>query len=284
MKSLICTILLLLLAGALTSTATADTLKMVYSSAPKSVETYKNGNSPSASLNMHIYEGLLAKDGKANLTPLLATSWQWTDDTTLVMTLRQGVKFHNGDTFTARDVVYSACRMMFKPKGKRAYLHNSLKPVQDVVAVDDYTVQFKTGKPYPILPMKLFYLHITPAGLSNAAPGPIAFSVPSAEQEKKDKAAKKDSPTCGITRYPTTLEVESGGAAIGTGPYKLVKFEATGNADLVRNDQYWGESGKWQEVQIRSVKNPGSRMAGLLSGDFDCLPIRPFTAYHFSSA
>ena len=40
---------------------------------------------------------------------------------------------------------------------------------------------------------------------------------------------------------------------------------------MVRNDQYWGEPGNWERVEIRSVANSGARMAGLLAGDFDLI-------------
>src|SRR5690606_10507041 len=64
-------------------------------------------------------------------------------------------------------------------------------------------------------------------------------------------------------------DFDNGVAAIGTGPYVYENFEATGDADLVRNDAYWGEAPEWDRVEIRSVPNNGARIAGLLAGDYD---------------
>ena len=76
---------------------------------------------------------------------------------------------------------------------------------------------------------------------------------------------------CGITRYPTKAEFESGKYANGTGKYKYESFENTGDAVLVRNDNYWGEPGNWDRVEMTSVSNSGARMAGLLAGDYDLI-------------
>ena len=81
----------------------ADTLRMAYSVAPKTIDPYKSSASATASLNEHLYEALVSRTNEK----LLATSYGWTDDTTLVVNLREGVKFHNGADFTAEDVIYS---------------------------------------------------------------------------------------------------------------------------------------------------------------------------------
>lgn len=234
------------------SVISADTLRMAYYAAPQTVDPYKSSASPTASLNEHIYEALVSRTDKK----LLATSWHWKDDTTLVFNLRKGVRFHNGDAFSARDVVYSACRMMFRVSGKKNMLTSAMSPVTDVVAVNDNTVEFKTVQPYPILTAKLKSLAILPSGLANLPVGNIKYD---------------NKGNCGITNFPTRAQFESGRAAIGTGPYKLQKFENTGNADLVRNNNYWGSRPNWERVEIRSVKNSGARMAGLLAGDFNVI-------------
>ncbi|MGM1330620.1 ABC transporter substrate-binding protein, partial [Klebsiella michiganensis] len=58
----------------------------------------------------HIYEALVQRDDNLQIQPWLATSWQQTDDTTIRFKLREGVKFHNGNDFTADDVVASVAR------------------------------------------------------------------------------------------------------------------------------------------------------------------------------
>jgi peptide/nickel transport system substrate-binding protein len=57
-----------------------------------------------ASVTLHVFEHLIELDKDGKLVPLLATSWQWRDDRTLDVTLRQGVTFHNGEVFDAEIV------------------------------------------------------------------------------------------------------------------------------------------------------------------------------------
>ena len=229
----------------------ADTLRMAYSVAPKTIDPYKSSASATASLNEHLYEALVSRTNEK----LLATSYGWTDDTTLVVNLRKGVKFHNGADFTAEDVIYSSCRMMYRVGGKKNMLTSAMGPVTDVVAIDDYTVAFKTVGLYPILIQKLKSLSILDSGDADLGPT-LKFD---------------NTGDCGITRYPTKAEFESGKYANGTGKYKYESFENTGDAVLVRNDNYWGEPGNWDRVEMTSVANSGARMAGLLAGDYDLI-------------
>jgi peptide/nickel transport system substrate-binding protein len=233
------------------SSVYADTLRMAFQVSPSTIDPFKSSASATASLNEHIYEGLISRTNQK----LLDTSYSWTDDTTLVVNLRKGVKFHNGADFTAEDVVYSSCRMMYRVGGKKNMLTSAMGPVTDVVAIDDYTVAFKTVGLYPILIQKLKSLSILDSGDADLGPT-LKFD---------------NTGDCGITRYPTKAEFESGKYANGTGKYKYESFSITGDANLVRNDEYWGEPGNWERVEIRSVENSGARMAGLLAGDYDLI-------------
>ncbi|MEM1164112.1 MAG: ABC transporter substrate-binding protein [Pseudomonadota bacterium] len=237
---------------ALPTTAGAETLRMAFSSAPRSIDPYPFGGTPTASLKEHVFEALVAADD----SPLLAESWEWTSPTSLTVTLRQGISFHDGGAFTARDVVYSACRMMFLIDGRRNLLTSSMGPIADVVAVDDHTVRFDMKAPYPLWVQKMKFLSILPASGGDMPEGPIAYD---------------DQGDCGIAAYPTLEQFEAGEAAIGTGPYKFVRFDKSGEADLVKNDGYWGGAPEWDAVEIRTIGNAGARLAGLLAGDFDLI-------------
>ncbi|MEO0654924.1 MAG: ABC transporter substrate-binding protein, partial [Pseudomonadota bacterium] len=237
---------------ALPTTAGAETLRMAFSSAPRSIDPYPFGGTPTASLKEHVFEALVAADD----SPLLAESWEWTSPTSLTVKLRQGISFHDGGAFTARDVVYSACRMMFLIDGRRNLLTSSMGPIADVFAVDDHTVRFDMKAPYPLWVQKMKFLSILPASGGDVPEGPIAYD---------------DQGDCGITAYPTLEQFEAGEAAIGTGPYKFVRFDKSGEADLVRNDAYWGGAPEWDAVEIRTIGNAGARLAGLLAGDFDLI-------------
>ena len=55
-------------------------------------------------LTWNVFEHLMEIDANGKMVPGLATSWRWLDDRTLEVTLRQGVKFHNGEVFDAEIV------------------------------------------------------------------------------------------------------------------------------------------------------------------------------------
>ena len=131
-------ILALAAACAMPNLASAETLRIAFASAPRSIDPYPFGGTPTASLKEHVFESLVAADD----SPLLATGWEWTDPTTLEVSLRSDIAFHNGEPFTARDVVYSASRMMYLIDGRRNLLTSSMGPIEDIVAVDDHTVRF----------------------------------------------------------------------------------------------------------------------------------------------
>ena len=54
-----------------------------------------------------VYDTVVRMDVNGQLQPCLATDWEWTDDTTVVLTIRDGVKFSNGDPLTPEDVLYT---------------------------------------------------------------------------------------------------------------------------------------------------------------------------------
>lgn len=248
------TLSVLALAGAwlLPAAAGAANLSIGFAQAPRSADPYPFSDATTASFAEHMFETLVGPDDG----PLLATEWKWESPTSLVMKLRPKVAFHNGAPFSARDVVYSSCRMAFRPGGKINVLGSAMAPVKNVVAVDDATVRFDFATPNPGWLQKLKFLKMLSASGATLPAGPIAY----------DGEGK-----CGIESYPTQADFDSAKAAIGTGPYKLKKFEPTGDAELVRNDAYWGGTPAWENVRIKSVPNSGARLSGLLAGDFDLI-------------
>lgn len=237
--------------AALSGAAQAEVLRMAYSTAPRSIDPYPFGGATTASLKEHVFEALVGHDDQ----PLLASGWTWTSPTSLTVDLRQGVTFHNGAPLTARDVVYSACRMMYKVNDKRNLLTSSMGPIADVVADGDHTVRFEMKNPYPLWIQKMKFLSILSASGGDVPEGPIQYD------------AEGD---CGITAYPSRDDFENGDAAVGTGPYKHVSWTKE-LAVMTRNDAYWGDAAIWDGLEISAVTNSGARMAGLLAGDYDLI-------------
>src|SRR5512145_2728078 len=91
----------------------------------------------------HIYDRLLDRDAKTfKPKPMLATSWKVVNDTTWEFALRQGVKFHNGEPFTAASV--KATMDYLKDAANKSHYAAYYKQVKDVLVVNDFTVRIVT--------------------------------------------------------------------------------------------------------------------------------------------
>ena len=146
--------------------------------------------------------------------------------------LRKGVKFHDGSDFTAADVVASIERVPTVPNSPSPFTAYT-KQIKEMVVVDPYTIRFKTAAPYPLMPSDMTQVAIISKGAAKA----------------------------------TTDDFNSGKAAIGTGPYKLVRYAKSDRIELARNDAYWGGKTAWDKVTLRLLPQDASRVAALLSGD-----------------
>src|SRR6184192_4161004 len=98
----------------------------------------------------HIYDRLLDRDARTlKPKPMLATGWKVVNDTTWEFTLRQGVRFHNGEPFNAQSV--KATMEYLQDPAQKSHYAAYWKAVKDVQIVNDYTVRFVTDKPWPSL-------------------------------------------------------------------------------------------------------------------------------------
>jgi peptide/nickel transport system substrate-binding protein len=190
-------------------------------------------------LGYNVFDHLAARDLKTGkVGPSLATSWRNLDDTTWEVKLRQGVKFHDGTRFTARDVKATFDRVL-NPENKITARGNHAK-IKGVEVVDDYTVRFKTDGPYPLFVERLTALVIQ------------------SEKVIKEKGHEwmQENP-------------------VGTGPYKLVKWNKKQDHLLVRNDDYWGPKPAFKYVRVRIIPEQATQIAELMSGGVDIIKAVP---------
>jgi peptide/nickel transport system substrate-binding protein len=187
----------------------------------------------------HIYDRLLDRDAKTfKPKPMLAESWKIVNDTTWEFKLRKGVKFHNGEPFTAASVK-ATVEYALDPASKSHYNSASYwGPVKEVQAVDDYTVRFITHKPWPNL--------IDQVSLTNLLVMPA-------------KALKELGPQK-LADHP-----------IGTGPFKFVEWKRDERLVLDRNPDYWQGPADASRVTFRFIPEFSARMAALLSGEIDIM-------------
>ena len=233
--------------------AQAQELKVGLSAEPSAMDPHFHNLTPNNSLLRHIFDRLTHQDENQGVTPGLAHSWRNVDDSTWEFKLRPGVKFSDGSDFTANDVIYSFCRAPRVENSPSSFAIYS-RAVSGMTAPDPLTLLVKTDGPYPLLPSEASTIFILSAKANGA--GTVTFD----RQECK-----------GVGAYPKTEAFNAGTAAIGTGPYKLVRFTKGDRIVLERNDGYWGEKPAWQRVTFRPITSSGPRVAALLSGDVDLI-------------
>src|SRR6202051_750021 len=86
----------------------ADTLRITWRDAIPDVDPYHNSERTGMVVAFQAFDCLVYRDPLSmEMKPALATSWKQVDTTTIDFTLREGVRFQNGDPFTADDVVYT---------------------------------------------------------------------------------------------------------------------------------------------------------------------------------
>ena len=111
-------------------------------------------------ITLNVFEHLMELDKDGKLVPRLATSWQWLDDRTLQVRLRQNVKFHNGETFDAEIV-----KLNWEENTRRRQPHiigayMNFKPGSKLEMVDPQTIRFVFPEPDGGALVKLAVMHI----------------------------------------------------------------------------------------------------------------------------
>ncbi len=180
-----------------------------------------------------IYDSLIGLDAQSHLIPGIALSWRLVDDLTWEFKLRPGVKCHDGSMLDAASVKSSLDRLPTVPNSDNLTA-GKLRLVTKLEIVDPLTVRMITAKPYPALPAALPDFHL------------VCASVPATA---------------------TTAEFDSGKDAIGSGPYRSVKWQRGQGWELERFDDYWGPKPAYAHVTIREIPNDAARLASLQAGD-----------------
>lgn len=211
--------------------AAAKTLIVAQGSDPVTLDPQGQNDEPSARVRVQIYETLVTQDHDLNIVPALATSWEQISPTEWEFKLREGVKFHNGDDFTAEDVKYTMQRVKNSPN--MSFL---VEAVTSVEVVDDYTVRITTE--YPFAPLLAHLAH----------PGTSIVN---------RRAVEEAGDSYGAT------------VSVGTGPFVFKEWVSGSHVTLVRNENYWGEPAKVDELIIRGIPEGTVRAIELETGGVD---------------
>jgi ABC-type transport system substrate-binding protein len=111
-------------------------------------------------ITWNVFEHLVEIDKEGKLVPRLATSWQWLDDRTLEMTLRQGVKFHNGEVFDAEIVKLNWGENLRLRQPHRSGDYWNFKPGSRLEIIDPHTVRFVFPEPDGGAMARLVLMHL----------------------------------------------------------------------------------------------------------------------------
>ena len=112
----------------------------------------------------NMFDGLVTRDAEMRVVPEIAESWRRLDDLTWEFTIRQGVRFHNGDPLTAEDAAFTIERTVTPEAigGQSSPRKGLLGSVTEAVATGVHLLRVKTAEPYPILPKMLTFHEIVP--------------------------------------------------------------------------------------------------------------------------
>ncbi len=136
--------------GDAASGSVPDTLVVALPEAPVYMDPHVMATVATYRVTTQMFDRLVQLDQDMQIVPKLAESWDVENDTTTVFHLRQGVKFHNGETMTAEDVKYSLERCMASDGVNYNYLI-----IDRIEIVDDYTVKIITKEPFNALLSRL---------------------------------------------------------------------------------------------------------------------------------
>lgn len=231
------------LAAAFASPAYAADLIIAQNFDPQTL--WPNGTTASDNLNAGsaMVEALFWQDPRTNkLEPLLATGFEMESDTSVVISIREGVSFTNGEPMNADAVVHSI--EIFMDESQTPAYARVADPFESVEKVDDYTVRVTLSEPYPPLGLALSQIYITPPGYWNEV---------------------------GLEAY--------GQEPIGTGPFKFVEWVRDDRLVMEANADYWGDLPEGIDGLVwRPVPEDQSRVAGLVTGEFHIAKDLPVTA------
>ena len=173
-------------------------------------------------------EALARIDFEGALVPALATGWEQVSPTEWDVTIREGVKFHNGEDLNAAAVAGALNHVLSADAPAKAF---SPKVVASVAATGDMTVRITTPNPSVVLPLRLAAPNtgiLAPAAYSGEQINPVG--------------------TC-------------------TGPFRIVEHVPEQALRLERNADYWGGDVQLQEAEVRFVPDGGVRATQVQTGE-----------------
>lgn len=206
-------------------------------------DVHAQNESLNSAANAAVYETLVRYNQKMQIEPCLATQYERVKDGFL-FTIRQGVKFHEGQTLSTEDVAYSINRALMPESQFKA----AASGILGAQAINDREVLIKTSSGSPVFLNQLTALRIF-----------------NKDWLTKHNALRPQNYVGGEESYLARH-------ANGTGPFKLESREVDVKTVFVANHQWWDEpnrKGNLERVEYLPIASPATRTAALLSGQVD---------------
>jgi peptide/nickel transport system substrate-binding protein len=186
--------------------------------------------------NLVMFDQHVKQNSLQSIVPDLAKSWSWNEEgTVLTFTLRDGVKWHDGKPFTARDVpctwdmITGKSSEKFRINPRKSWYRN----LEEVTTNGDLEVSFRLKRPQPS------FLALVASGWSPVYPCHVA---------------------------PREMRTHP----IGTGPFKFVEFKPNESIKIARNPDYWKKDRPYLDgIEWTIIRNPSTATMAFAAGNFD---------------
>ncbi|MCU0598420.1 MAG: ABC transporter substrate-binding protein [Desulfobacterales bacterium] len=247
----------------------------------------------------YMYEKLILLDASYRPTiPWLAESWKFLDETTVLMKLRQGVRFHDGSAFNAQSLKRQMEYIM--DKDNAAWTRTWIEPLESVEVIDEYTVKWHFKRPWGAF---LGTMASVPGFMvsGKALEGDAALAkIKKFEREMisaRRNAGDKNDPEKAaagkkwlaelekeVSKYsPLAKDAKSlDNYPVGTGPYMLESSSTDNYVLLKRNPDWWfgqtiarAEMPYFEGIKVSVIPDPSVRLANLKAGMLDSVYLDP---------
>lgn len=191
-----------------------------------------------------VYNGLFRYGYNMEIEPQLATSWEEVDSTHYVFHLREGVKYHDGRDFTAKDVLFSL-ELAYNDASSNAIA--TYLDLENCKIIDDYTVELAFTQQNAFNFSKLDALNIV-------------------NEEAYNESGD------GFATHP-----------IGTGPYKFESSVPGSTYTFTAFDEYWGEAPAIKNLTLMVIPEASQRTTSLQTGEVDINMVLQTSDYEYMS-
>jgi peptide/nickel transport system substrate-binding protein len=230
------------LAAALALPAAAQTFRWANDGDANSMDPYGRNETFLLTFTGNMYEPLVRRNRTLELEPALALRWEQPSPTVWRFHLRPDVRFHEGEPFTADDVLFSYERV----RGPGSNLSAIMASVKEARVTGPLTIEFETHVPNPI-----FVQEITNWGIMSRAWATRHGAARSADLTSREENH--------ATRH-----------ANGTGPFILAERAPDQRTILRPNPNWWDtRTHNLQRVEFNVIANNATRIAALISGEVD---------------